>query len=88
MTSLELSGLEAQLRSSASALAARAGYAEVAARLRDAAAELAALQADVLRPMLDHTDHLNVGRAPRTCPRLALVAVRTPTTRPIGCRKR
>ncbi|KPJ03673.1 Prominin-like protein [Papilio xuthus] len=59
MTSLELSGLVAQLRSTATALAARAGYAEVAARLGDAADELAALQADVLRPMLDHTERLN-----------------------------
>ncbi|XP_068631573.1 prominin-like protein isoform X2 [Battus philenor] len=59
MTSLELEGLVSQLRSTAAALAPRAGYADVAASLQDAAASLAALQADVLQPMLEHTERLN-----------------------------
>ncbi|CAG5032407.1 unnamed protein product [Parnassius apollo] len=59
MTSLELEGLAAQLRSTAGSLGARAGYARVAAALADAAQQLAALQQDVVRPMLQHTHDVN-----------------------------
>ncbi|XP_059051496.1 prominin-like protein [Achroia grisella] len=59
MTSLSLDALSEQLRSTAAAVAARAGYRDVSRDLAAAAADLHHLHDDVLRPMLDYTAQLN-----------------------------
>ncbi|CAG4990777.1 unnamed protein product [Colias eurytheme] len=59
MTSLPLETLSAQLQSTARALSSRAGFAEVARNLRQAAENLDRLQRDIVVPMIEHTHQLN-----------------------------